>query len=354
MNKAVVPISGGIDSTVLLYHAVKCGKFDEVHAISFNYGQRHSKELDYAKETTKQLDVNHKIIDLSFFKHINSSSLTNPDIDVAKTRDVLGDAQTVNYVPFRNQMLLSICSAIAESLEANTVFHGAAQVDTQAGYWDGSEEFVDVVNNVTDLNRENRIVIEAPLLEMSKAEINRSMIRLLKFTNSGPTNLISQFGKFLEISKDHNLPRMMSIQNPYSLLNRTYEIGLAEISIREKIGLLAYSPLASGYLTGKYRNNQLPKNSRLERDGEFWTRYNKPNTFKAVDAYFEIAKKHNLNFAQMSLKFCEIQPFVTSVIIGATKMDQLKTDIESVNIKLSEEVIKEINEVQKIYPNPCP
>ena len=117
---------------------------------------------------------------------------------------------------------------------------------------------------------------------------------------------------------------------------------------------MAYSPLASGYLTGKYRNNQLPKNSRLERDGEFWTRYNKPNTFKAVDAYFEISKKYNLNFAQMSLKFCEIQPFVTSVIIGATNMDQLKTDIESVNIKLSEEVIKEINEVQKVYPNPCP
>ena len=81
MNKAVVPISGGIDSTVLLYHAVKCGKFDEVHAISFNYGQRHSKEIDYAKTTTKLLGVNHKIIDLSFFKNINSSSLTNPEIE---------------------------------------------------------------------------------------------------------------------------------------------------------------------------------------------------------------------------------------------------------------------------------
>ena len=171
MNKAVVPISGGIDSTVLLYHAVKCGEFDEVHAISFNYGQRHSKELDYAKETTKQLDVNHKIIDLSFFKHINSSSLTNPDIDVAKTRDVLGDAQTVNYVPFRNQMLLSICSAIAESLEANTVFHGAAQVDTQAGYWDGSNEFLEAINSLTSLNRKHRIKIEAPLIELSKKEI---------------------------------------------------------------------------------------------------------------------------------------------------------------------------------------
>ena len=160
--------------------------------------------------------------------------------------------------------------------------------------------------------------------------------------------------KCLQISKENNLPKMMSVQNPYNLLNRTYEIGLAEISIREEVGLLAYSPLATGYLTGKYRNNQLPKNSRLERDGDFWTRYDKPNTTKAVDEYFKIAKKNNIDLTQMSLKFCEIQPFVTSVIIGATKMDQLKTNIESVNINLSEKVINEINEVQNIYPNPCP
>jgi len=147
---------------------------------------------------------------------------------------------------------------------------------------------------------------------------------------------------------------MMSVQNPYNLLNRTYEIGLAEISIRDQIGLLAYSPLASGYLSGKYRNNQMPKNSRIERDGDFWTRYDKPNTNKAVEAYYEIAKKHNLNLAQMSLKFLEIQPFVTSVIIGATTMEQLKTDVESINLNLTEEIIKEINEVQTIYPNPCP
>ena len=160
--------------------------------------------------------------------------------------------------------------------------------------------------------------------------------------------------KYLEISKDHNLPRMMSIQNPYNLLNRTYEVGLAEVSIREQIGLLAYSPLASGYLSGKYRNNQMPKNSRVSLDPDFWSRYNKPNTDVAVDAYFKIAKKYNLDLAQMSLKFCEIQPFMTSVIIGATKMQQLKTDIESVNVNLPEEIIKEVNEIQKIYPNPCP
>ena len=98
----------------------------------------------------------------------------------------------------------------------------------------------------------------------------------------------------------------------------------------------------------------MPKNSRVERDGDFWTRYNKPNTEKAVDAYFEISKKHSIDLAQMSLKFIEIQPFVTSVIIGATTMEQLKINIESVNVKLTDEIIQEINEIQKIYPNPCP
>ena len=146
----------------------------------------------------------------------------------------------------------------------------------------------------------------------------------------------------------------MSVQNPYSLLNRTYEIGLAEVSIREDSGLLAYSPLAFGYLTGKYRNGELPKKSRMKLFGDQFLRYKTKNGQLAIEKYHEIANKHELNFAQMSLKFCELQPFITSVIIGATTMDQLKTDIESVNMNLTSEVLDEINEIQKIYPNPCP
>ena len=160
--------------------------------------------------------------------------------------------------------------------------------------------------------------------------------------------------KFLEISNNKNLPRMISVQNPYSLLNRTYEVGLAEISIRERSGLLAYSPLAFGFLTGKYRNQELPENSRMKLFGEKFVRYKTENGQLAIEKYYEIAKKHQLDFAQMSLKFCEVQPFITSVIIGATTMDQLKINIESVNVNLEEDVINDINEVQKIYPNPCP
>ena len=180
--------------------------------------------------------------------------------------------------------------------------------------------------------------------------VDAGKIREVGLSNETPWGV----SKYLELSKEKGLPRMMSIQNPYNLLNRTYEVGLAEVSVRDKIGLLAYSPLASGYLSGKYRNNKIPKNSRIALDPNFWSRYNKPNTSVAVDAYFEIAKKYRLDLAQMSLKFCEIQPFMTSVIIGATTMEQLKTDVESVNLNLNEEIIKEINEIQKIYPNPCP
>ncbi len=180
--------------------------------------------------------------------------------------------------------------------------------------------------------------------------IKAGKIRYVGLSNETPWGALN----YLQQSKEKNLPRMMSIQNPYSLLNRSYEVGLAEVSIREKIGCLAYSPLASGYLTGKYRNKNFPKGSRMERDFDFWTRYRKPNTEAAVELYFKICEKHDLNMTQMSIKFCEIQEFMTSVIIGATTMEQLKSDIESVNVNLSNDVIKEINQVQTIYPNPCP
>ena len=197
--------------------------------------------------------------------------------------------------------------------------------------------------------------------EDSWNDFEKILIILEKFIKQGKIRHIGLsnetswgLSKFLEVSKLKTLPKMMSVQNSYNLLCRTYEIGLAEISIREKSGLLAYSPLAGGFLTGKYRNNNLPENSRQKLFADYYTRYNKPNTSIVIEKYFDIAKKFNLDFAQMSIKFCEIQKFLTSVIIGATSMEQLKIDIESVNVDLSEEIIKKINDVQIIYPNPCP
>lgn len=177
MSKVVVPISGGMDSTVLLHLAAS--KFKEVYAISFDYGQRHIKELECAEfqinsiresESDKNIRYN-TTVKLPFFNLIKNSSLLDRNIDVAKAKDVMGDPQTVNYVPFRNMMLLSIACSFAESFGADTVYHGAAQADSVAGYWDGSPEFMDVINNVTALNRRNKITIEAPLIDKSKAEI---------------------------------------------------------------------------------------------------------------------------------------------------------------------------------------
>ena len=180
--------------------------------------------------------------------------------------------------------------------------------------------------------------------------IKEGKIRYIGLSNETSWGL----SKFLEVSKLKKLPKMMSVQNAYNLLCRTYEIGLAEISIREKSGLLAYSPLAGGFLTGKYRNKNSPENSRQKLFAEYYTRYSKPYAAEVIEKYFNISKKFDLNFAQMSIKFCEIQKFITSTIIGATTMEQLKTNIESVNVTLEKEVIKEINNVHLMHSNPCP
>ena len=187
------------------------------------------------------------------------------------------------------------------------------------------------------------------ILESLKKFVEQGKIRYVGLSNETAWGL----SKFLELSKMKGLPKMMSVQNPYNLLNRTYEVGLAEISIREQSGLLAYSPLAFGYLTGKYRNNKLPAKSRMQLFKNF-NRYKNENGQKAIDEYYKISKKYNLDFTQMSLKFCEIQHFTTSVIIGATTMEQLKTNIESVNVNLNSDIINDVNKIQQKYPNPCP
>jgi len=160
--------------------------------------------------------------------------------------------------------------------------------------------------------------------------------------------------EYLKLSEQKKLSKIVSIQNAYNLLNRGFEVGLSEIAIREKVGLLAYSPLASGYLSGKYRNDAMPKNSRMDLFYDFWGRYRTIHSEKAIEEYWNLAKSFNLDLAQIAIKFCEIQPFVTSVIIGATTMEQLKTNIDSVNINLDKELIAKIGEINRKYSNPCP
>ncbi len=188
------------------------------------------------------------------------------------------------------------------------------------------------------------------ILKTLKKFIDQGKIRYIGISNETPWG----FAKFLEIAKEQKLPRIVSVQNPYNLVNRAYEIGMSEISMREKAGLLAYSPLAAGYLTGKYRNNQMPKNSRMDLFYDNYPRYHNERTYEAVDEYFNIAKKKKISLTQLSQAFVNSRDFVTSNIIGATTMEQLKENIDSISISLDQETMDEINLIHQKIPNPAP
>lgn len=159
--------------------------------------------------------------------------------------------------------------------------------------------------------------------------------------------------RYLEESDKSNLPRLSTIQNPYSLLCRTFDGSLAELSMRENVGLLAYSPLGFGVLSGKYLHGKGIENSRITLFPNF-ARYSSEQSTKATQLYLSLANKHNLSLTQMSLAWVNHQPWVTSNIIGATNLVQLKENIDSINVNLSKEVLKEINEIHNIIPNPAP
>ena len=186
------------------------------------------------------------------------------------------------------------------------------------------------------------------ILEKLNRIIKSGKVRQIGLSNENPWGIM----KFLEYSKE-SLPKMITIQNPYSLLNRLFEIGSSEICKRENIGLLGYSPLGFGILTGKYFDNKMPENSRLNLFPNL-KRYNSKNSMNASLMYNKIARKYNISLTHLALSFVNDRPFVTSNIIGATNLKQLEENIKSIEIKLSDEIIKEINEVHDIYPNPAP
>lgn len=159
--------------------------------------------------------------------------------------------------------------------------------------------------------------------------------------------------RYLEESKKHDLPRMITIQNAYSLLNRVFEGDMAEIAIREEVGLLAYSPMAFGVLSGKYIKNEAAENARLKLFPRF-SRYSSHQATEATKLYLKVAEEYNVSLAQMSLAFVTQQPFITSNIIGATNMDQLKENIESIHLELNDSLLASINKVHEIFPNPAP
>ncbi|HMO38514.1 MAG TPA: NADP(H)-dependent aldo-keto reductase [Saprospiraceae bacterium] len=193
---------------------------------------------------------------------------------------------------------------------------------------------------------------EDNLLEVLQAMddlIKAGKIRYWGLSNETPWGLM----RFIYLAKTHGLAHCVSIQNPYSLLNRTFEIGLAEIALREQSGLLAYSPLAFGTLSGKYLRHTATPDARLNRFHQY-TRYNSPQAQEAIARYVNIAEAHGLSSAQMALAFVNSRPFVTSNIIGATTMEQLRENIGSIQLNLPAAVLKEIETVHSAIPDPAP
>ncbi len=186
-------------------------------------------------------------------------------------------------------------------------------------------------------------------LEALSAEVKKGRIRHIGLSNETPWGTM----KFLQLAEELGLEKIVSVQNPYSLLNRTYEIGMSEIAHHEGIGLLAYSPLAFGYLTGKYRHGARPEEARITKFSRF-TRYSNPQSEWATEQYALLAEKHGLTLTQLALAFIKHQFFVTSTIIGATSMQQLKENIQAFEIDLSEEVLQGIEAIHRQQPNPAP
>ncbi|MCG7490526.1 NADP(H)-dependent aldo-keto reductase [Vibrio sp. Of14-4] len=179
--------------------------------------------------------------------------------------------------------------------------------------------------------------------------VQAGKIRYIGVSNETPWGVMT----LLRLAEKHELPRIVSIQNPYNLLNRSFEVGLSEISHYEGVKLLAYSPLAFGCLSGKYLNNTRPKGARCSLFERF-VRYFTPQGIQATEAYVSLARDHGLTPAQMALAFVNQRPFVASTIIGATNLEQLKLNIDSLDIELSEELLTELQEIGTTYSNPCP
>jgi len=186
-------------------------------------------------------------------------------------------------------------------------------------------------------------------LEALAELIKAGKVRYIGVSNETPWGLMT----LLRLAEKHELPRVVSIQNPYNLLNRSFEVGLSEISHYEGVQLLAYSPLAFGCLSGKYLNDSRPDGARCSLFERF-VRYFTPQGIQATQAYVNLAREHGLDPAQMALAFVNQRPFVASNIIGATNLEQLKSNIDSLDVVLTDELLQGIQEIGTTYSNPCP
>lgn len=187
------------------------------------------------------------------------------------------------------------------------------------------------------------------VIETLESFIQEGKIRYYGLSNETPWGMM----KFLQVAEKLKKPKFITIQNPYNLINRVFEISHSEVCHRENVGLLAYSPLGGGLLSGKYIHS-FPENSRYSLFPNYFGRYKHPNTAKAVALYHQLAEESGLSTTIMSLAFVNSRSFITANIIGATSMDQLKENISSIDVELNEEIIRGINRIHFEIQNPAP
>ena len=236
----------------------------------------------------------------------------------------------------------NLFQAVEDSLRRLQTDH----IDLYQLHWpDRTTNFFGALGFVPSLDEDTVPIRET--LEALSDLVKSGKILHVGVSNETPWGL----NQFLRLSEEHGLPRIASIQNPYSLINRTYEIGLAEIGYREEVGLLAYSPLAFGVLSGKYVGGVRPAGSRLALFERF-ARYTHPLVDEATRRYVELARTHGLDPSQMALAFLLEQPFVASVIVGATSLEQLSVNLGAWDLELSDEVKAGIQAIHRQFPNP--
>lgn len=200
----------------------------------------------------------------------------------------------------------------------------------------------------THKQQDNFTPVEQTLAALAK-QVDAGKIRYVGLSNETPWGVM----RFIQAAEQHGLPRIVSVQNPYSLLNRSYEIGLAEISCREQCGLLAYSPLGFGVLSGKYLGNLQPEGARISLWPNY-SRYTNSQSVMATQKYVELARAHGLDPAQMALAYVNSRSFLSANIIGATSMEQLQSNIASIDLQLNDDVLDAIEAIHTEIPNPSP
>ena len=280
-------------------------------------------------------------------EHIGSwlAKRHNRDHIVLATKAV-GPGDWVSYI--RNGPRLNL-QHIQTALESSLKRLQTDYIDLYQIHWpERATNFFGKLGFTPSEDDNNDVTILETLQALGKL-VDEGKIRYIGVSNETPWGVM----QYLQLADEYSLPRIVSIQNPYNLLNRSYEVGLAEISYREKAGLLAYSPLGFGVLTGKYLHGAQPVDARLTLWDRF-SRYTNRQGLTATQEYVELAHAYGLSPTQMALTYVNTRPFLTSTIIGATSMQQLKENIASIDVTLSADVLDAIEQIHTRYPNPCP